>query len=58
MIHRGLIVTGVQTGVPDSKPVPALKLQGIWLKAMGFPAGSKVSVSGMNGIIVISLLDK
>lgn len=58
MMHRELIVTGVQTGVQGTKPVPALKLQGIWLKAMGFPAGSRVSISGMNGVIIIKLLDK
>jgi len=58
MIHRVLTVSGVYTGVPGSKPVPALKLQGIWLKSLGFSVGCKVSVTAENGEITIRLLDK
>lgn len=58
MMHRVLTVSGVYTGVPSSKPVPALKLQGIWLQSLGFPVGSKVSITGEKGEITITLLDK
>lgn len=57
-MHRILTVSGFHTGVPRSMPVPALRLQGIWLKSLGFPVGSKVSITGENGEIIIRLLDK
>ena len=43
-MHRVLTVTG-------SKPVPALKLQGIWLKSLGYAVGSKVSIVARAGVI-------
>lgn len=58
MMHRVLTVTGVFTGVPGSKPVPALKLQGIWLKSLGYSVGNKVSITAGDGAITIRLLDK
>ena len=58
MMHRVLTVTGVFNGVPGSKPVHALKLQGIWLKSLGYSVGSKVSITAEDGVITIRLLEK
>jgi hypothetical protein len=58
MMHRVLTVSGTFTGVPGSKPVPALKLQGIWLKSLGYAVGSKVSIVAKDGVILIRLLDQ
>jgi hypothetical protein len=55
MMHRKLTVSGFYTGVPGSKPVPALRLQGIWLKSLGFCVGCKVSVTAEDGAVVIRL---
>ena len=56
-MRRVLTVSGMFRGVPGSKPVPALKLQGIWLKSLGYTAGSKVSITAKDGVILIRLLD-
>jgi hypothetical protein len=56
MMHRVLTISGFFTGVPGSKPVPALRLQGIWLKSLGFSVGCKVSITAENGVITIRLL--
>lgn len=58
MMHRVLTISGLFTGVPGSKPVPALKLQGIWLKSLGFTIGCKVSITARDGVILIRLLEE
>ena len=58
MMHRVLTISGTFTGVPGSKPVPALKLQGIWLKSLGYSVGSKVSIVAKDGAILIRLVEK
>lgn len=55
MIKRVLTISGIFTGIPGSKPVPALRLQGIWLKSLGFSVGCKVSITARDGVILIRL---
>ncbi|HWQ31067.1 MAG TPA: SymE family type I addiction module toxin [Negativicutes bacterium] len=51
MSKRTLTVSGISTY--KYKPVPLIRVQGIWLRRLGFKIGDKVQVEGSQGEIII-----
>jgi hypothetical protein len=44
MSSRVLTVSGMYPGPSSTKPVPAVRIQGVWLKELGFCIGDKVEI--------------
>ena len=56
MSSRILTVSGLYTSPSSTKPVPAVRIQGQWLKELGFGIGDKVEIYGDREEITIRLL--
>lgn len=56
MGSRVLTVSGLYAGPSSTKPVPAVRIQGQWLKELGFGIGDKVEIYGDREEITIRLL--
>jgi hypothetical protein len=44
MSSRVLTVSGMYPGPSSTKPVPAVRIQGVWLQNLGFRIGDKVEI--------------
>lgn len=56
MSSRVLTVSGLYTSPSSSKAVPAVRIQGQWLKELGFRIGDKVEIYEDREEITIRLL--
>ncbi len=58
MRTRKLTVSYIYSDPEEGRPYPFIRLQGRWLEKLGFAIGSRIEVSGDDGVVVILLKSK